>query len=167
MARKYFKVKKVSSPNTRAMMDAFDKGLELLQEIMLDRFLDTTATWNHQPGWDQGVAYTESKASVSVLTNDDQYVLVNEGAPSHAIFPVRAKVLVFPGTFEPKSKPGVMKSYPGFSGPPIEFRNWVAHPGFEARRFDESVQKSIDKILVKHMEMVMEQVAKASGHYIG
>lgn len=146
-------------------MEAFDSGMEKLSEMMLEKFETTFATWQHQPSWDKEIAVTDSRVEVSVLTSDRQYILVNEGSPSHPIFPVRAKALVFPGTFEPKSKPGVMKSYPGSSGPPIEIRDWVAHPGFVARRFDQSVAKSVDKILLKYMQGVMLQVAKASGHY--
>lgn len=165
MARQYFRVRKAQAPNTKAMMAAFDDGMEKLALMILGKFENTTATWEHQPGWERGIGYTDSKVEVSVLTGNDQYVLVNQGAPSHPIFPVRAKALSFPGTFEPKSKPGVMQSYPGASGPPQEIRDWVAHPGFEARRFDEAVAKSIDKVLLKFMQDVMLKVAKASGHY--
>lgn len=167
MGRRYFRVRKAKQIDRKAMTQALIDELYKLQSDILGKFLDTTATWNHQPNWETDVVVTSSQAKVSVLTGDDQYVLVNEGAPSHAIFPVHAKALVFPGTFEPKSKPGVMKAYPGFSGPPIEVREWVAHPGFVARKFDEAVTKSIERTMEKRLDAIALKIAKASGHARG
>lgn len=150
-----------------AMRQVLIEELGKVADEIKERFDRTTSTWDHQPIWEQYIEVpfvTEGGiAKVSVLTSDKQYALVNAGARSHAIFPVRAKFLSFPGTFVPKSKVGVMTQGPGFSGPPQQVRAWVAHPGFEGRKFDVAVKDSYEKQITKRLDTMMTRMARASG----
>lgn len=153
-----------------AMRQALIEGLGKMADEIQERFDRTTSTWDHQPVWEKTIEVPERSggvAKVSVLTSDKQYALVNAGARSHAIFPVKAPNLSFPGTFVPKSKVGVMKQGPGFSGPPQQARMWVAHPGFEGRKFDEAVRKSYEKQIGKRIDDIILKMVKASGWRMG
>lgn len=82
---------------------------------------------------------------VTAGTNDEIYTLLNEGAAGHYIYPVRARVLAYPAFFRPKTTPGQL-TYNAGGGKfgPIVFRNFVWHPGFVGRKFDEAIEKEIN-----------------------
>lgn len=130
-------------------------------------FIATQDTWNHEVVFTPEVDGPNDLAgifSVHVYTEDEQYKLVDAGAPPHAIYPVKAKALRFPGTFSPKTVPGVLKAGPGFSGPPMQIRDSVWHPGFEARNFDETVAASFKPKFEKNAEKLMSAIRKASNN---
>lgn len=94
-------------------------------------FERTTRTWNHDVRFQQ---MTEVKDDVSVMvyTTDRIYGYVSGGTS------VR-RALMSPD-YDPKTKPGVLDSFPGAGGVVYVSRD-LALPGIEARRFPELVEK--------------------------
>lgn len=147
--------------------------LELVQamrdigEDIRDNFEDTTRTWRRKPSFQPSVLVPKvgtDKISVETETDDRIYTIVSDGAKSHPIFPRNAKKLRFPGTFVPKTFPGVIGSSSGFSGGEMQTRDWVAHPGVEARKFDEKIRQKIESNLKPRLDQAAKLVRKASNH---
>lgn len=153
--------------NVDAMKLELIRAMRDVGEEIREQFEDTTRTWNHKPQWNPPVLVPRVGTdfiTVESTTTDRIYGYVSEGTKSHPIFPRNAKALAFPGAFIPKTFPGIIGSNPGMSGPVDQFRNWVAHPGVEARKFDKEIadrQKNNFKI---SMTNAMKLVSRASGH---
>lgn len=153
--------------NVGAIRQTVMEFMNQAAEEMHKDFVATQETWNHQVSFDVKVDGPSNLAgvfSVNVSTEDNQYKLVDSGAPPHVILPVNANALRFPGTFSPKTVPGVLKANPGFSGPPMKVRDVVLHPGFEARNFDETVAASFKPKFEKNAEKLMKAIRKASNN---
>lgn len=136
-------------------------------ERIREEFEDTTKTWNHKPRFEPSTSVPKvgtDMISVETTTTDKVYNWVSDGTPSHPIFPVNAKALAFPGKFIPKTFPGIIGSGVGSSGPVDQFRNWVAHPGVEARKFDKSIADKEKENIKISLKQTMSLVAKASKH---
>lgn len=150
-----------------ALIDGMrDFGVEIRED-----FEDTTRTWNHKPRFDPPTNVPKvgvDAISVETSTEDQRYNWVSEGTnvgkPRYPIRPVNAKKLAFPGTFIPKTFPGVIGSGVGFSGPVDEFHNIVMHPGVEPRKFDLEIKNKQEKNFKNHIENALKIGRKASGH---
>jgi hypothetical protein len=127
------------------MLKQLQDGMQELGEDIRDDFERTVKTWrdkpNFEPAHNKVLLVGGNMMRVESITEDLTYKYVVDGTKPHIITPKRAKMLRFPGTFFPKSIPGVIDAAPGFSGPPIQYRSGVHHPGVEARHFDKDIQK--------------------------
>jgi hypothetical protein len=86
---------------------------------------------------------------------------VNNGTKPHVIVPRRAARLVFKvGGFRAKTVPGAIRSRKGARGKNLVFAKVVHHPGTEARKFDEVIQK---KWLVEFPKLVQMAIDSAVG----
>ena len=129
--------------NHKAVLQQLYDGMQELGEDIRDDFERTVKTWRDKPQFDpvhNKPLQRTNMIYVETTTTQLTYKFVVDGTKPHTIVPRRAKMLRFPGTFYPKSIPGLIDSAPGFSGPPIEYRNSVQHPGVEARHFDRSIR---------------------------
>lgn len=139
-----------------------DAGIEIREN-----FEDTARTWDNKPVFSPlslDPTVTSDSITVESTTDNEIYGYVTKGTKSHPIFPKNAKKLAFSDRFIPKTFPGIIGSSSGFEGNINQFRDWVAHPGIEARNFDKEIasrQKNSTKI---HMENAMKIAQKASGH---
>lgn len=163
---------KVISPgklDLAAMRSEVIRAMTQVQNEVQERFNRTTATWSSEPSWVREVSGPNGLGGVftaEVLTNDEVYVLVSGGASAHAIYPVNAKKLAFPGTFSAKTTPNRLASSTGFSGGTTQIRDGVEHPGFTARNFDQTVKRLYEPIFKKKIEALLPKMAKASKHYL-
>jgi len=132
----------------------------------------TTKTWEHEVVFKEHTHLTKRTPSpaVSVTTDDEIYGYVNNGTRPHEIWAgiytgkSEAKVLAFPSMFAPKTKVGVIHSWPGMSGGETVFRPYVQHPGTEAREFDKVIREEREPWFKSQMEKAMSVARKSSGH---
>lgn len=153
--------------NVSGMKQEFINMMRDVGERIREEFEDTTKTWNHKPSFEPSTSVPKVGAdmiSVETTTTDKQYNWVSDGTRPHLIFPVNSKALAFPGTFIPKTFPGIIGSGVGFVGPVDEIHPSVAHPGVEARKFDKAIAESEKKNIKISLRKTISLVAKASKH---
>jgi len=105
---------------------------------------DATSTWKRptfvsvrtQGGVGSSGAMGRS-ASINVEVDSPSYQFVDKGTTAHFIAPKGNYPLAFNSKFSAKSRPGRLRAYVGFSGPPKRFAWLVWHPGNQARRFSD------------------------------
>lgn len=124
----------------------------------------TTETWSKKPKFEVVYQVKPNGPEVLVGTDNEIYRYVNEGTKPHPIFPVRAKALRFQSGYTAKTVPGQLYSRAGGAFGETVFRGYVMHPGTEARKFDEIIQKTWRSKFKSRMEEAMRQAAKATGH---
>lgn len=153
--------------NVEGIKLALIEGMRDIGVEIRENFEDTTRTWNHKPRFDPPTGVPTvgvDEIKVETSTSDKIYTYVSEGTRSHPIFPVNAKALAFPGTFIPKTNPGIIGSGTGFEGGNMQLRKWVAHPGVEARKFDQEIKTRQEKNFIRIMQNAIKISRKASGH---
>jgi hypothetical protein len=161
---------KVISPkplNVNSMRSRLEAMMRQMGQDIEDDFQKTVESWNHQPNFGPSPPPVQQRGHilrVEVSTDDEQYKLVDEGARRHTILPADREVLAYRGTFSAKTKPNRLRSDPGGKSGAFVFREWVDHPGFKARNFDETIQKRQEKRFEAALKKVMPRVAQASGH---
>ena len=129
------------------------------------QFMRTTTTWTHKPSFRiEGPEWISSRAiGGSVSTDDETYVLVNQGAKPHPIFPRRAKRLRFMSVYRAKTKPRKLSSYPGGKSGREVYALKVYHPGFEGRQFAQEIADRIrEEIFDRKLEAAMREIAARS-----
>lgn len=147
--------------NTRLIL--LDGMRKIAKDIVAD-FEKTTASWKHKPKFDVKVSLRGRTPTLEVSTMDEVYRWTDEGTSPHVIVPVKAKVLVFPSRFSPKTSPGVLGSGPGLVGGPNIYAHVVLHPGTQPRKFSEKITAKWRGEFGKRMKVVMKDVAEATGH---
>jgi hypothetical protein len=104
-----------------------------------------TETWTNRPivrvhveGGTGTSGWGGQHAEIGVYVDSPSYQFVDKGTRAHAIVPRgEGYPLAFNSKFSAKSRPGRLRAYKGFSGPPVRFAMAVWHPGTEARRFSD------------------------------
>lgn len=155
--------------NAGAMRAALLQGLRNIGEEIREDFNSTVETWHDKPTFEPFSALpvvSNDIATVKTLTEDRIYKIISKGAKRHFIYPVNGPNLIFPGTFIPKTMPGVIPAGPGFSGPPIEYRGaeGVDHPGVKAREFPKLIKNRQEKRAISIMKIAMSSARRVSGH---
>lgn len=145
------------------------EGLKRIGLDIRDDFESTVDTWRNKPTFQPGTANPVVHGDVAVVetyVEEDIYSWISKGTKPHKIVPVNAPKLIFPGTFSPKTIPGVILANPGFSGPPMEYRGeeGVWHPGIEPRQFDKQIKDRELKNAKNIMVLAMAQARRVSGH---
>lgn len=136
---------------------------EIAKEANAD-FHKTTATWNHQPDFKETVSVGGEGIKTEVVTDDPIYAYVDLGTKKHIIRPKHASALVFNSKFKPKTKPRVIGSTEGFSGPPKIVTQVVHHPGTKARKFTEVIKKKYEPEFKRQAKNAMERFRYRCGH---
>ena len=133
-------------------------------------FEKTTATWSKKPRFEVQISLVGGP-TVLVGTDDEIYGYVDRGTEPHEIWAgfytgkSNKKTLAFASSSTPKTKPGVIRSFPGSRGKIDVFVPYVAkHPGTKARGFSKEIAKQWKPKFKRRMEKAMAQAAKASGH---
>lgn len=153
--------------NSAGIKLALIEGMRDVGVEIRDNFEDTTKTWKRKVKFEPLVNVPivgVDKITSETVSEDEIYGYVSSGTKPHPIFPRNAKALAFPGQFIPKTFPGIIGSGSGFSGPVDQFRNWVAHPGIEARKFDLEIKNKQSKNFKNILDNAMRIARKASGH---
>lgn len=127
-------------------------------------FLKTTKNWEHKVVFVGRMAERGVTTTIEVSTEDDIYRYVDEGTRPHRIRAKGAKVLAFPSSFIPKTRPGSLISGKGKRGEVDTFRKEVQHPGTEARDFSGQIKKKMEPLFEKAMQKALNSGAAKSGH---
>lgn len=135
----------VSIPDTlidpKRLIRALRNGMANAAEDVIVDFETTTETWKHKPSFK---ATEVSAAEWIVSTNDNIWVMLDEGTKPHVIVPKRAKRLRFqwggPGSYRAKSRPGYLGSNKGGIKGPIVYRKRVNHPGTKPRKWTKAAE---------------------------
>ena len=108
-------------------------------------FVSTVTTWEHKPKFT--IEHTRDSGEWDVGTDDKIYGYVSEGTRAHVIKPKDGKRLVFFRTgFKAKSVIGSRRSNIGKkANKDLTFAKQVQHPGTEARKFPETINRIWDK----------------------
>jgi hypothetical protein len=138
---------------------------------MKKEFEKTTRTWKHKPKFEiiRALSANLGKVEVAVMTDDEIYGYVNNGTKEHIIEPKKPGGKLFfiwggPGSYTPKTTPGVIGSQSGSNSGEPTARAWVLHPGSEARNFDKAVGDLMEPRFKTKMEQAMKEAAQKSGH---
>jgi len=107
------------------------------------QFGKTVDGWDHKPSFSQKFATRNDYLSVTVSTTQEQYAIVNYGAPPHRITPRRGGMLRFQPGYTAATKPRVISSRAKRRSGPVIGAFSVEHPGFEAREFDTTIAEEI------------------------
>lgn len=159
-----FKSVKPPGIDAKAMRFELLNGLRLVRTQMLFGFHETTKTWDHKPDFvGSKPSLADGEPAISVETDDDIYTLVNEGSPRHYIQRGADSPLFYSEDTSPKTQPGVIDSFEGHYGERTEYREWVDHPGFPGRHFDEAIGATLQDFFLTTMQEAMRRAARASG----
>lgn len=131
---------------------------------IIDDYEQTVQTWRNKPTFEQAISLSGGDATVLVTPdgpNRQQFEYVDKGTRPHIIRPRRATVLRFKGTYRAKTQSGVIGSGPGGASGADVYRQFVNHPGTEARRFSEIIEqrrrKRFQSAVVDAMQRGMEK----------
>lgn len=120
----------------------------------------TTRTWQHKPPFDVVVAQTEREYTVAAGTDDAIYGYVDGGTRPHIIRPRRSRYLRFRVGGRPKTRVGVIGSFPGAPGTDWRSAYFVLHPGTGARRFTTTIARRRQKSLEQDIRQGIAKVAR-------
>jgi hypothetical protein len=156
--------------NSNVFMDEFTaEANSISADILLD-FELTTATWKHKVKFERLVQIGPAEIVILVGTDDTIYGYVTKGTKKHIIKPRpenKRGLLFFNRPFVPKTKPGKMVASVGYIGPDLATARQVKHPGNEARKFDEQIQKKWRPIFKKRVEAAIKRAVKKSNYAFG
>jgi len=160
--------------NDKAMRERLRYWGNKVGNEMKKDFEATTATWDHPVKFETKTSGGKGLGGqvTEVWTTDDIYRYVDQGtgqAAGHGgKYPITPKkkggMLAFPSMFSPKTKPKVIGSSAGSSGPVDTFRQIVMHPGIKPREFSKTIEIKWTPKFKREMEAAMKDAAKASGH---
>lgn len=125
-------------------------------------FKQTVDGWKTPPDFSQTQAIGPNRISISVFTsgpNAGKYALVNEGSPPHIIRPRRGGMLRFQTGYRAGTRPRMLSSraYQRFGN--YISTGIVHHPGFDARKFDETVAEEHGPQFEKDMQDAIKRAA--------
>jgi hypothetical protein len=140
-------------------------GMQKVGQLLLKEHQDATSTWDPKVDFELkvgkiGLQTTELTAEVT--TDDERYLFVDQGTRPHVIRPRKAKVLAFPTSYTPKTRPGEIGSGHGSKGGPTVYAQEVHHPGTKPRKFSEGIAErskdTVEGILQEAMQKAAEEV---------
>lgn len=160
----FFKAVKARKLKEDAFRLEFLSAIKELKGDILKDFKNTTETWDHKPEFE---ALTSLKGGPSLLvgTDDEIYAYVNYGVPRHDIVPKKkGGYLVYRRGYVAKTKVGTLTSRRGGKYGKTVRREYVSHPGIEARNFELLIKKKYEKRFKRRMELAMRRAVAKSGH---
>lgn len=129
-------------------------------------FKVTTKTWERQPRWKitRNLNSREGFLRVAVMTDDQQFIWVNEGTRDHWV-PRRGTATMVFRRYKAKTRVRVIASQAGGPYGPLIVRTgrWKVK-GIKARKFDEVLKRSWQPEFNRRMTEAMIRAARASGH---
>lgn len=132
------------------------------------QFAKTYATFKNKPNFRKWVRSYLSRIEGATETDDKIYRFLNDGTKEHDITPKRAPFLRFrwdgKGSYGAKTTPRVIGSKPARYPKTWQRRQRVRHPGNEARKFDETIQKQEAPVFLRNVRAATPKVARVSGH---
>lgn len=119
-----------------------------IAEAMREGIERVTATWSSESK--PRVRFEFDGAEVSMIVDGRIFGYVDQGTKPHDIAPKRpGGRLVFtyggPGSYTPKTQPGLLASGPGGQSGETTYARVVKHPGTKARNFLEAIAKDVQE----------------------
>lgn len=138
-------------PN-RSDLQHFNTGMKTIAATtstdMLRGFRRTTKTWVYKAKFSSKVSNASWKITVDVGTGSEIYGRVNDGT---AFIYDRLSL-----NFEPKTRPGVLDSFPGRGG--RVGLSVTPLPGIIPRKFDEAMINFIEPLMITRMSDLMDSL---------
>jgi hypothetical protein len=115
--------------------------------------------WDKKPKFIVKSLIRADESIISIFTDNELYIMLNNGTRPHIIRPKNARMLYFKDAYNAKTIPNVLESRPGGTpnGAGDVFAKEVHHPGTKARRWfwtisrlrQKDFQQRVDKALGK------------------
>lgn len=154
-----------------AMVREYRKGLEAFSKIVLFSLDKTVATWDKKPKFSVRYSpFTGDEIDIQFMASGGMAQIWNwtdQGTKPHVIRPKpgnKRGLLFFNSNFKAKTRPRVIGSTRGFSGPPLAAAASVNHPGTKARQFTTEIWRRRSPAFRRIMKTALNNAAKASGH---
>jgi hypothetical protein len=141
--------------NPRSVVNDMTRAAKLTSQQIRRDFERTVRTWERKPKF----IITQKKVGnayvFSAYTDNEIYGYVNDGTKPHVIRAKNAPFLTFNFPSVAKTSPGVLSSKRGSKGSSFARVKEVQHPGTEARKFDEIIQKRFKARWQKEANRIM------------
>lgn len=134
----------------------------------------TVATWDHKPVFTFTRDLSHDPISFLVGTDDQIFEWVDGGTGTgraenpdsdwYLIAPVNGEALAYQVDFFPKTFPGRIDSRTGGKSGDTIIRDYVFHPGIEAREFTRVIREKWRSRFKKQMEEAIKSGIRESGH---
>jgi len=114
----------------------------------------TVQGWKNKPDWSQKFVNSTGELRTEVWASGagaSQYGLVNAGSPRHPITPKRG-FLVFQRGYRRSTNPRTLSSSANSRYGDIVKSKGFIHPGFEARKFDETIAEQYEPTFADDMQ---------------
>ena len=160
--------------NEKAFKQELTKAARLVRDDMQAEFRKTVKGWEGaKPTFESVIEVSDRETSVLVGPGGNEegaqkWEWLNSGTKPHVIAAKGAGRLAFYASgFQSKTMPGVLSTRGGrkaasdFTRPQA-----VMHPGTEARKWDEMIQKIYQPRFQKRMEKAIRDGNRAAGHAI-
>jgi hypothetical protein len=144
----------MSTKTAREIRDLFEKTTEGWSDTMNPSSGFGEVRWNTQ------TKFGALKNSVKVFTNSEKYALVNEGAKRHPITPRHGGMLRFRTGYRAATSPRVIGSRSPMRSGKVVGAQAVSHPGFEGRKFDETIAEEYTPIFEKDIQEAINRGSK-------
>lgn len=135
-------------PNVRGFQQDLDRIVSETQTEMLRGFRRTTKTWLVKAQFDSTKSRNLGKFTIEVGTDDPLYERINEGTT--VIFDVLSR------DFSPKTRPGVLDSFPGRGGRIGTSKS--ARPGIIPRRWDDAMVDFIEPRMFTRLQDLIDSL---------
>ena len=146
------KLTAIKAKGTRLTVDkvrrVVKEALDDVSSDVLRDFVETTESWNHKPVFQRRATVD----GVEVYTDDEIFRFVDLGTKPHDIYPRNAPRLRFQSQYTAKTTPGNIASRSGGKSGPFVFAKKVRHPGFEGRKFTETIMRRRQALLKKRID---------------
>lgn len=130
------------------------ESMQELVEIAETNFALSYSNWEpeNQPNFYTVQKQMGNKFEVEYSTEDNPYVMVDDGTKAHSIKAKNFPAMTFPTRNIPRTRPGQLASFQPFQSGWTSAKE-VKHPGIKAREFSISVQRIMDE----EMEIVFDK----------
>ena len=136
---------------------AFQREIAAINQKFAKRmkrsFEKTTRTWSRDVRFQQ-LTEVRPDPAVAVYTTDEIYGYVSGGT--------RVRRALMSPDYDPKTKPGVLDSFPG-RGHVVFISRDLNLPGIEARNFPKLVEKKHGKAYRREIERAIKRAARKEG----
>jgi len=161
MGIKFKAIVKGKVPTAKDFQVAIDTQASATARDALNRFKETTKTWDHKPDFKFRKTSGPPRMRWEVYADDEIYYYVNEGTLRHPIVPRQpGGALAFRSGYAAKSRPGFISSFPGGPSGDMAFAKSVDHPGVEGRHFDVAVAAYMARKYKEDMELALRRTAE-------
>lgn len=135
-------------PSVKSFQQDLNRIVEATETDMLRGFRRTTKTWAIKAQFDASRSNNQGTITIDVGTDDLLYGQINDGTT--AIYDVLSK------NFEPKTRPGVLDSFPGRGGRVGKSASPL--PGIIPRRWDDAMVDFIEPRMIKALEDLIDDI---------